>query len=132
MPKVEKRLAGTPAWFDVVSPDLEGARKFYGELFGWTFDVGPAEMGYYTNCNLNGVHAAGMSLKPAGAPFPTAWSIYFKSEDINASVEAVKANGGQLMMGPMDVMGEGHMAVCVDPTGAVFGFWQNGRHKGEK
>lgn len=130
MAKVEKRLAGTPAWFDVVTPDLEGARKFYGELFGWTFDVGPAEMGYYTNCKLNGATAAGMSLRPKDAPFPIAWSIYFKSDDINASAEAVKANGGQVTVGPMDVTGLGHMLVCQDSSGTTFGFWQYGLHKG--
>lgn len=130
MAKVEMRLAGTPAWFDVATPDLEGARKFYGELFGWTFDVGPAEMGYYTNCKLGGAKAAGMNHRPENAPYPTAWSIYFKSDDINASVQAVKANGGQVTVEPMNVMGEGHMAVCQDPTGAVFGFWQYGRHTG--
>lgn len=130
MAKVEMRLAGTPAWFDLMTPDLEGARKFYGELFGWTFLVGPAEMGYYTMCQLGGANAAGMGLKPKDAPYPTVWSVYFKSTDINASVEAVKANGGQVMVGPMDVAGEGHMAVCLDPTGATFGFWQDGRHTG--
>jgi predicted enzyme related to lactoylglutathione lyase len=113
-----------------MTPDLEGARKFYGELFGWSFLVGPAEMGYYTMCKLGEANAAGMGLKPKDAPYPTVWSIYFKSEDINASVAAVKANGGQITVEPMDVMGEGHMAVCLDPTGAAFGFWQDGRHTG--
>jgi predicted enzyme related to lactoylglutathione lyase len=130
MAKVEMRLAGTPAWFDLMTPDLEGARKFYGELFGWTFLVGPAEMGYYTMCRLGDANAAGMALRDKNAPFPSAWSIYFKSTDINASAEAVKANGGQVMMGPVDVSGEGHMVVCLDPTGAAFGFWQDGRHTG--
>lgn len=130
MAKVETRLAGTPAWFDLMTPDLEGARKFYGELFGWNFLVGKPEMGYYTMCRLGDANAAGMGLRPKDAPYPTAWSIYFKSDDINASVAAVKANGGQVTMGPLDVSGEGHMAVCMDPTGAVFGFWQYGRHTG--
>jgi uncharacterized protein len=130
MPKVETRLAGTPAWFDVMTPDLEGARKFYGELFGWTFLVGPAEMGYYTMCKLGNANAAGMGLRPNDAPYPPCWSIYFKSDDIQASVAAVKANGGQVTMEPMAVGDSGHMAVCMDPTGAVFGFWQYGTHKG--
>lgn len=130
MAKVENRLAGTPAWFDVMTSDLQGAQKFYGELFGWTFTVGVPETGYYTQCLLGGAKAAGMGLRPKDAPYPVAWSMYFKSDDINASVAAVKANGGQVTMGPMDVMGEGHMAVCADPTGAHFGFWQSGRHKG--
>lgn len=130
MSKVETRRAGTPAWFDVMTPDLEGARKFYGELFGWTFLVGAPEMGYYTMCKLGDANAAGMGLRPNDAPYPPSWSIYFKSDDINASVAAVKANGGQVTMPPMVVGESGTMAVCMDPTGAVFGFWQYGTHKG--
>ncbi len=130
MAKVENRLAGAPAWFDLMTPDLDGAQKFYGELFGWTFVVGKPEMGYYTMCKLGGANAAGMGLRPNDAPYPTAWSAYFKSDDIQKSVDTVKAHGGHVTMGPMDVSGEGHMAVCIDPTGAVFGFWQNGRHTG--
>ncbi len=130
MAKVENRLAGTPSWFDLMTPDLEGARKFYGDLFGWTYLVGPAEMGYYTMCKVGDANAAGMGLRPKDAPYPTVWSIYFKSTDINASVEAVKANGGQVTVPPMEVPGAGHMAVCIDPTGAAFGFWQDGNHTG--
>ena len=130
MAKVENRLAGTPSWFDLMTPDLEQARKFYGELFGWTYLVGPAEMGYYTMCKVGDANAAGMGLRPKDAPYPTVWSIYFKSTDIQASVESVKANGGQVTMPPMEVPNAGHMAVCMDPTGAVFGFWQDGNHTG--
>ena len=25
-------------WFEIGTPDPEGARRFYGEAFGWTFD----------------------------------------------------------------------------------------------
>lgn len=130
MAKVEQRDVGTPSWFDLMTPDLEGARKFYGELFGWSFLVGKPEMGYYTMCKIGNANAAGMGLKPKDAPYPTAWSIYFKTADINASVGAVKANGGHVTVPPMEIPGSGHMAVCMDPTGAVFGFWQDGGHTG--
>lgn len=130
MSKVETRAVGTPSWFDVMTPDLEGARKFYGELFGWQFVVGPAEMGYYTMCQLGGANAAGMGLSRPDAKPQAVWSTYFHTTDANASAESIKANGGSIIMGPMDVMGEGHMLVAADPTGAVFGFWQPGRHTG--
>ncbi len=42
----------------------------------------------------------------------------------------IKAAGGQLLMGPMDVMGLGWMALATDPGGAVFGLWQAGQHTG--
>lgn len=29
-----------PCWVDVQLPDLEAGKRFYGELFGWTFRAG--------------------------------------------------------------------------------------------
>jgi predicted enzyme related to lactoylglutathione lyase len=45
-------------------------------------------------------------------------------------VELAKSNGGTPFMAPMDVMEAGRMAIIADPTGAVFGIWQAGEHKG--
>jgi uncharacterized protein len=130
MSNVDQHDAGTPTWFDVMTPDLAGAQKFYGELFGWTFTEGVPEMGYYTMCLKNGRVAAGMGKRPDDAPYPTSWSVYFDSKDVDAHAALVREFGGQVMMGPMDVMDQGRMLVCVDPTGAVFGYWQGRSHKG--
>ena len=45
----ENQPDGTP-WVDLGIPDLD-AMRFYGALFGWEFDVGPAEYGRYTTCH---------------------------------------------------------------------------------
>jgi predicted enzyme related to lactoylglutathione lyase len=132
MPQVDRHVVGTPNWFDLMTPDGEKARAFYSKLFGWDFNVGGAEMGGYSMCLKNGQPVAGMGPMPENAPFPTAWSVYFETANVDASVEAVKANGGQVTMPPMDVMEEGRMAVCTDPTGATFGFWQGNKHTGAK
>lgn len=130
MSNVDGHDAGTPTWFDLMTPDLAGAQKFYGELFGWTFIQGTAETMYYTMCQKNGRNAAGMGKRPEDAPYPTSWSVYFDSKDVDATAAKIREFGGQLMMEPMDVMDQGRMLVCVDPTGAVFGFWQGRSHKG--
>jgi uncharacterized protein len=130
MSNVDKHNPGTPNWFDCMTPDLEGARKFYGELFGWTFIVGTEHTGYYTMCRLRDRNVAGMGKRPENAPYPPSWSVYFESTDVDADVARVRESGGKVMMEPMDVMEEGRMAFCFDPTGAGFGFWQGKRHKG--
>src|SRR5262249_47264855 len=38
----------------------------------------------------------------------------------------IEANGGQVIMAPMDVMAAGRMGVFTDPTGATFSIWQPG------
>ena len=59
-----------------------------------------------------------------GAQMPSAWTIYFATDDAAADTARVKALGGQVIVDPMTIGDSGVMAICVDPTGAVFGLWQ--------
>lgn len=130
MSTVDRHEPGTPAWFDLMAPDLGKAREFYGKLFGWGFEVGPPEAGGYTLCTLAGRMAAGMGPRPADAPFPPCWNVYFCVTSADETCARIKEKGGQVVMGPMDVMEEGRLAFCADPTGAHFGLWQPKRHAG--
>src|SRR5262245_55981972 len=128
---VDKAAAGTIAWVDLQTPDLEKARKYYGELLGWTFAGGDdPNTGYYTMANVGGRLAAGIGKQQEGVPMPSAWNVYFASDDVDATAKKVSEAGGKVMMPPMDVMDQGRMAVFVDPTGAVFGAWQGKKHLG--
>lgn len=116
---------GTPNWVDLSTPDPDAAQGFYGPLFGWTFDPGenPEETGGYLSAMLDGQPAGGvMRLMQEGQP--PAWSTYISVTDADATVEAVKANGGNVAIEPMDVLDIGRMAFFIDPTGAFCGIWQ--------
>src|SRR5262245_15846570 len=130
MSEVSSYQAGMPAWVDLMTSDPEGARRFYGELYGWEFQVGPAETMHYTNCLVRGHRVAGMGGDPAPEGMPTAWTTYIASDDVDDTISRITAAGGRLNTGPMDVMDQGRMAIAVDPTGAVFGLWQAGKHSG--
>ncbi|HEX8303808.1 MAG TPA: VOC family protein [Jatrophihabitans sp.] len=120
---------GMPCWVDVSVPDLDAARLFYEGLFGWEMQGGEPEYGGYLNCAKNGRLAAGISPKMM-PDAPTAWLVHFATSDVDAAAERVSGNGGQVVMGPMEVMDLGRLAVCADPSGARFGLWQPGRHTG--
>lgn len=122
--------AGAPTWFDLTSPDVAKAREFYKALFGWTYLVSGPEMGNYSVAQLNGYNAAGIGEAPPGANMPSVWSVYLATDDIKADGEKIKKLGGQLMMEPIQIAEEGSMVMATDPTGAVFGLWQGGRHIG--
>jgi predicted enzyme related to lactoylglutathione lyase len=113
-----------------MTSDAEKARNFYKALFDWTFVIGGPESGYYSMANLGDDHVAGLGPLPQNMDMPSMWSVYFASADIDATAARVKAYGGHVTLGPMDVMEEGRMALCVDSTGAVFGVWQPKRHIG--
>ena len=46
--------------------------------------------------------------------------IYFRVPDINAAVERIKANGGKILNGPMEVPGGDWIVNAMDPQGAAF------------
>lgn len=61
---------------------------------------------------------------------PPAWTTYVNVDSADDVAAKVTANGGAVFVPPMDVMDVGRMAICADPTGAVFGIWQAGTNKG--
>ncbi len=118
--KVSKHEPGTPCWGDLMSRDVKKARSFYGEVFGWKYEVGPEETGYYSICQTPTGDAAGMGQMSPVMEFPPAWTVYFAVDSADDTVAQVKKNGGQVVMEPMDVMDQGRMAIVRDPEGAGF------------
>ena len=120
---------GQPAWIDLGTTDVAGARAFYGELFGWEFeDMGP-DSGGYGLLRKDGKQVAGIG--PATDPVRgTSWSVYFATSDADDSESRVAAGGGTVVVPAEDVMDQGRMAVFQDPLGAYFSVWQAGKHTG--
>jgi uncharacterized protein len=114
---------GTPGrvgWHELFTADCEKALAFYGELFGWQkadADIGP--MGTYQLFSAGGQTIGGMFTKPPTVPVPF-WLYYFNIGDIDAAAERVKAGGGQILEGPLEVPGGSRVARCTDPQGAMF------------
>ena len=129
MPEVSTHEPGTPGWIDI-GTDVEGAKAFYGPLFGWdTQDAGPPEQtGGYGFFMKGGKMVAGYG--PQQNPGPPFWSTYVMVADAEATAGKVTEAGGTVVVPPMDVMGQGHMAVFQDPQGAFFSIWQPGEHHG--
>jgi predicted enzyme related to lactoylglutathione lyase len=134
MPVKTSYAQGTPSWIDLSSTDPAASQAFYGGLFGWTFEANPTPQGGdYIMASLNGSSAAGMmqqSPEQAEMGLPSLWNTYFTVDDIAATAGRVEGAGGSVMMPPMQVMDAGHMAVVVDPTGAVACLWQPEQHIG--
>ena len=69
---------------------------------------------------MNPMMGGMMNKPPAMAQVPPNWGIYFMVPDINAAAERVKANGGQVLNGPMQVPGGSWILNAMDPQGAAF------------
>ena len=115
---------GTPTWIDLGVPDLDRAIEFYRAVFGWEFDVGPEESGYYTMCLLRGKPVAAIMKNPDPAATDFWWNVYLATDDCDGTAKRIADSGGTVIQAPMDVMDQGRMAVAKDPVGAQFSLWQ--------
>ncbi|WP_037628064.1 VOC family protein [Streptomyces aureus] len=120
---------GVPCWVDAQLPDVEAGKRFYGELFGWTFPEESAPQGW---AELDGETVAALTPKLDGR-MPTVWTVYFATPDGEALTRRIVAAGGAVIAVPTAVGASGELgtaALATDPEGAVFGLWQRGTHTG--
>ncbi|MEU1732012.1 VOC family protein [Streptosporangium sp. NPDC020145] len=115
-------VPGAPGWIDLGSPDVAASAAFYGSLFGWSFQAAGPEAGDYGFLQLDGRTVAAVGPLDVGAT--SAWTLYFGTDDADATAKAVEQAGGTVRFGPHDVFGEGRMAGFTDPEGAEFAVWQ--------
>jgi uncharacterized protein len=119
---------GTFSWVDVSTPDQEGAKRFYQELFGWEADDVPAGEGIvYSMMKLDGRSVAAISPQQEQQRemgVPPVWNSYVTVEEADAAANKAKELGANLFAEPFDVFDAGRMAVIQDPQGAVFMVWE--------
>ncbi|MGW5874952.1 VOC family protein [Nocardiopsis terrae] len=120
----------TVMWTELWAPSAQGAKEFYGGLFGWEFnDVElPGGQGTYSTVRPAGLgedrYFGGiMGVAPADLPQTQGradWHPVFHAADCDRSAAETEAAGGRVYMGPDDVPGVGRLAMCSDPSSAGF------------
>lgn len=121
---------GAPTWADLWTSDVDGARRFYGGLFGWESTDPQPEFGGYFTFLRTGVQVAGAMGDMGDMKADNRWKVYFATDDADATLEVASKEGAEVVSGAMAVAELGVQSVLVDPTGAVFGTWQPGSFGG--
>ena len=113
---------GTLAWVELVTRDIDTAKKFYGEVFGWGADTSEAGPTTYTEWKLGQTSIGGMLQMNEEWPMdvPAHWMPYFAVDDADAAAAKAKELGATLRVEPTDIPNVGRFAVIVDPAGAQF------------
>jgi len=128
MPTVTSYEPGTPSFIDLATTDLEAAKAFYTDLFGWdAVDMPMPDGGVYTMLSKGGKDVAGayvLNSEMAAMGVPPHWVSYVTVTDVESAASAVVSAGGAVIAEPFDVMTAGRMAVASDPAGATFSMWQ--------
>src|SRR5262245_52692684 len=109
MPTFTNHKHGTFSWIELATTDADAAKRFYGGLFGWTFEDMPAGPDMiYTMVKLGGQHVGALYKKGGEmANVPTHWASYVTVDNVDETAAKAKQNGGTLMKEPFDVMDVG-------------------------
>lgn len=115
---------GSFIWYELLTGDAGKAKAFYDSVCGWNIDAQPAPGGMdYRVINAADGQAGGvMQLNAdmiAGGAKPV-WLGYLGVDDVDASVAAVVAEGGQVHLPAFDIPGVGRLAMVTDPQGVPF------------
>jgi len=111
---------GSLVWSEAAVDDPEAARRFYGAVFGFTFDEVPGAEGY-TTFAAGGNPLGGLGRHQPGSP--KGWTTCFSVASTDEAVAYTESAGGKVTMAAMDTE-FGRFAVVEDPWGAPFSVMQ--------
>jgi predicted enzyme related to lactoylglutathione lyase len=117
---------GAFGWNELSTRDPEGAKAFYGAVFGWRGEKFDMEDGPdYVTWHLgdDGEGGIGGMIDMRGNmldEIPPHWMVYFNVDDTDATIDQVKERGGNVAYGPTEIPNVGRFAILSDPQGAHF------------
>jgi predicted enzyme related to lactoylglutathione lyase len=107
-------------YIELAATDLERLKTFYADVFGWAFnDYGPDYAGIQGR-TPDDPEVGG--LNPEAVPKRGGVFVQMYSDDLDATVEAVRSAGGEVVDGPYGFPG-GRRFHFVDPSGNELGVW---------
>ncbi len=121
-PATSEHHVGKVIWVELVTPDLAGAKAFYSELFGWTFQDIHGKKAEYAAAFLDGRPVGGIFQRslPQGEHRQPAWLTFIAVADVDAAKQTALAHGAKVVFDARSFPQRGRQAVLADPQGAVF------------
>ncbi|POM22756.1 Glyoxalase-like domain protein [Actinomadura rubteroloni] len=109
------------AWFEIGTDRPAEVRKFFGELFDWTFAIGPEGEMSYQEITAPGADAPSGGIFPNGGASPDYAVFYVVVQDVAATVARAQELGGKVIV-PRTEAGNGLVfAHLADSAGHHFG-----------
>lgn len=126
-------MHGEFCWNELLTRDVEGAKRFYAEVFGWGYEVSHAcAEGPYVVAFLEGRPVAGIyDISDAQYEgLPPHWFAYIATEDVDAAIAAAVAAGAKPIREAFAIEGVGRFGLLTDPAGAAIGFFEPAQSEG--
>ena len=122
-PPTNVQVPGRWVWADLFTEDADAARRFYGQLFGWTFDARNAGEGSYAVARAGDDPVGGIMqrrhtyVQERGSR----WVGMISVPDVAKAASYAAEQGGKVLVPPRNLPGRGQVAFLADPEGAPFG-----------
>jgi predicted enzyme related to lactoylglutathione lyase len=114
------QLHGAFSWCELLTTDVEEAKRFYSKLFGWTLEPAPMPGMEYTLVKYGGEQMGGiMAMPPDCEGMPPSWGVYVTVDDVEATAKLAVEMGGKILVPPQDIPQVGRFCVLQDPQGAT-------------
>jgi len=113
---------GAFSWSELVTPDIEAAKTFYGQLFGWEWESSSVAGIDYSTIKAGGQGIGGILPTPprqAQGEIPPHWGVYVTVEDVDQTVKVAQDLGATILVPPTDIPTVGRFSVFKDPQGAI-------------
>jgi predicted enzyme related to lactoylglutathione lyase len=113
---------GKLIWAELVTPDLATAERFYGGVFGWTFqDIGTSET-TYSIARVGDAPVAGLVQRPVAPDTKrqAAWLPFLSVANVQETGQRILEHGGKELKPLRAYRLRGQQAIYADPQGAVF------------
>jgi predicted enzyme related to lactoylglutathione lyase len=113
--------SGLFVWDELQAPDVEAAKRYYGELVGWEakeFAEG------YDVLHADEAQAGGLMQKPDGTP-GAVWISYIAVDDTDAATARAQELGASVLLEPTSMESVGRFSILADPTGAAIGLYKS-------
>ncbi|MGD2093497.1 MAG: VOC family protein [Phycisphaerales bacterium] len=111
---------GDFSWCELLTRNVDGSKKFYKELLGWTMEDSSTEDGSYTILRVNGQPVGGLMKMPPQVPAeaPSYWGTYVTVNNVDETAQKAQQLGAKILVPPTDVP-DAKFCVFEDPQGAV-------------
>lgn len=111
---------GQPFWSEYWAAHPQQVADFYREIFGYQLHTVEDDKHKAIYLVSEG-HSRASVVKSPDANIRAAWLHYFRVENLEASVKAIREAGGRVFFTMKASEAASPMAMAADPTGAVFG-----------
>ncbi|HED66505.1 MAG TPA: VOC family protein [Planctomycetes bacterium] len=121
---MKTRIRNAFCWVELVAPDMGAAKRFYGGLYGWSFDDVETPGGPYSVIQTGNGMGGGIMPLPEG--MEASWMPYVAVENLEETLALAEAAGGAMLFPPTDLDDSGRIMWIQDVEGARLGLYQAG------